>query len=153
MFQVLLWKAFGIASLVRLYTPEDSSKVAKLLESVKHITVYSEQHCNPEDLASNLQEMLDNKNVRILVNQNGEEITGIHIGALCHSLWNNSVMEASDVLFVAKGCGRALLREYVAWAKDHGASVRTHCGSGNARTERWYEEMGATRLGSIWEIK
>lgn len=139
---------------IRFYKPSDAEGIAELLESVKHRTCFADQQADPDTIRHMLGQLSPLPNAVTFVQKDKEgKVTGVLAAIEYHRVWNTAYRVAEDLLFVAQGKGKELLAAYKDWAVARGAGqVIAHCASADPRTDKWYESMGAKKLGSIWEI-
>lgn len=139
--------------MLRLYEPKDLDGVVALGKRVATRVSRPDTDSDPEVLGANLAQMREDPHYLVLVSESDiGNINGILVGVIGSPIWNKSLI-AKDLLFGAEGCGEELLQFYTEWARDAGASmITTHCNSGSQRTEEFYTNIGATKIGHTWEI-
>lgn len=139
--------------MVRIYKRSDAKGIADLLNSAGNRTVFHGEIAKADSLERNLGQLAELEQGTVFVAERSGRISGVLAAIQYNRPWNEEYSVAEDLLFVAEGSGRELLRVYKDWAAARGVKqVITHCSSGDPRTDKWYKAMGAKKLGSIWEV-
>lgn len=138
--------------MIRDYTLDDLDGVVALGNRVATRVTRQDTMSEREVLGNNLELFSLMHNFKVLVSETNGKIDGILIGMVTSPVWNSRKV-ASDLLFGAEGSGTDLIAAYKEWAISMGAEqVCVHCNSGSKRAEEFYDNMGAKRIGTMWEI-
>lgn len=138
--------------MIRHYHPRDLSQVVELGKRVAKRITRDDTDSEPEVLGRNLEMYSEYEDGLVLVSEADGRINGILVAMINTPLWNSRRI-ARDLMLGAEGCGEELVASYKVWALARGAEqVCVHCNSGSKRAEQFYDDMGAKRIGSMWEI-